>query len=262
MHNNNIVMKKDIVIIGSFPWGDIKAETVLEFNEAEALLRAKGFNPVNPFSRNFIISCLGIDSIINKEQILDLIYAIFCSLRLCDSVYLLDNYAEDPIGYALLAMAHALGRTIYRSDHYFAMYADANKELTFAVRRAFQGRRLPIRSIQDDISDLKRREIDILKKTHGGLDVYRLLWPDAARVIDAGDLKKPFKRRAELVGSCFIQLNDLGSVDRYLVMDFSVVEYPGCDCFEWVRREKGLPNPYQACIWIETILKLHASGES
>lgn len=269
-HNNDIIMKKAIAIIGSIPRDGIKPETFQMFNNAEVLLKAKGFYPMNPLSCNYMFPRLGIDRLPDNEKILELseaqygilLDAIFLDLRLSDVVYLLDNYAEDPIGYALLAMAHALGRTIYRSDHYFAMYDEPGKELPFTNRWTFQARRLPSKNISDDILDTKRREIDILKKTHGGLDVYRLLWPDAARVIDAGDLKKPFKRRAELVGSCFIQLNDLGSVDRYLVMDFSIVDYPGYDCFEWVRREKGLPTRYQACIWIETILKLHVSDKT
>ena len=147
-------MKKVIVIIGSIPRDGIKPETVQEFNKAEGLLKAKGFYPVNPFSRNYIIPCLGIFSLTDNEQILDLsevqydilLSAIFCSLRLCDSVYLLDNYADDPIGYALLAMAHALGRKIYRSDRFFSPYSDRNLTLSFDGRsRTYMAHRLPER---------------------------------------------------------------------------------------------------------------------
>ena len=256
-----------VYISGKIGEAGVTDEVRLKFGAAEQILRNRGFKTFNPAGELFQdhvkmkLTLLGK----SKNGIIDYDYILllcFTELSFCDAIYLLDDYATSPGAQAELAFAQATGKIIYRSDDFFAPYIDASKELPFTVRRTFQGRRLPRKNISDDISDLKRKEIDILKKTTGGLDVYRLLWPDAARVIDAGDLKKAFKRRVELVGSCFFQLNDLGLVDRYLVMDFSIVEYPGYDCFEWVRREKGFTTRFQACSWIEKSLNLHASGQT
>ena len=256
-----------VYISGKIGEAGVTDEVRLKFGAAEQILRNRGFKTFNPAGELFQdhvkmkLTLLGK----SKNGIIDYGYILllcFTELSFCDAIYLLDDYATSPGAQAELAFAQATGKIIYRSDDFFAPYIDADKELPFTIRRTFQGRRLPNINISDDTTDIKRREIDILKKTNDGLDVYRLLWPDAARVIDAGDLSKPFKRRAELVGSCFFNLSNFGLVDSYFVMDFGAVDYPGYDCFEWVRREKGLPSRYQACIWIETTLKLHASGET
>lgn len=152
-HNIDIVMKEFIVIIGSIPKGGIKPETVQEFREAARLLIDRGFFPLNPFSRHRLFFPLGFDRLPDNEYIFNmrntqysfLLDSIFLDIRLCDAVYLLDSYAEDPIGYALLAMAHALGKKIYRSDRFFSPYSDLNQTLSFSCSRTYIAHRLPER---------------------------------------------------------------------------------------------------------------------
>ena len=154
MHNIDIVMIESITIIGSIPKGGIKPETVQEFREAARLLIDRGFNPLNSFYRNHELSRLVFDRLnfynvqiieLNDEQYGSLLDSFYFDLRICDAVYLLDNYAENPIGYALLAMARALGRKIYRSDRFFSPYSDLNQSLSFSCSRTYMAHRLPER---------------------------------------------------------------------------------------------------------------------
>ena len=146
-------MKETIAIIGSIPQVAIKSKTVQEYIEAEGLLRARGFFPLNPFSRHRLFFRLGFDMLPDNEYILDmsktqyglLLDSIFLVIRLCDAVYLLDNYGEGRTGYALLAMAHALGKKIYRSDRFFSLYSDFNQSLSFSCSRTYMAHRLPER---------------------------------------------------------------------------------------------------------------------
>ena len=141
----------EVFIIGSIPKCGIKPETVQEFREAARLLVDRGFVAMNPFDRNHELSRLVYDRLhFNNDQIIQLsdeqygrlLDSLYYDLRICDAVYLLDNYDEDPIGYALLAMAHALGKKIYRSDRFFSPYSDRNLTLSFSCSRAYIAHRL------------------------------------------------------------------------------------------------------------------------
>lgn len=153
LRNIDIVMKATIAIIGSIPKFVVKSKTVQEYKEAEGLLSARGFFPLNPFSRHRLFFRLGFDRLPDNEYIFDmsntqygfLLDSIFLDIRLCDAVYLLDSYAGDPTGYALLAMAHALGKKIYRTDRFFSPYSDRNLTLSFSCSRAYMAHRLPER---------------------------------------------------------------------------------------------------------------------
>lgn len=152
-HNIDIFMKETIAIIGSIPQVVAKSKTVQEYIEAEGLLRARGYFPLNPFSRHRLFFRLGFDRLPDNEYIFDLsktqygllLDSIFLDIRLCDAVYLLDNYDEGRTGYALLAMAHALGKKIYRSDRFFSPYSDLNQSLSFSCSRTYMAHRLPER---------------------------------------------------------------------------------------------------------------------
>ena len=141
----------EVFIIGSIPKCGIKPETVLEFREAARLLVDRGFVAMNPFDRNHELSRLVYDRLhfhndqiiqLSDEQYGRLLDSLYYDLRICDAVYLLDNYDEDPIGYAMLAMAHALGKKIYRSDKFFSPYSNRNLTLSFSCSRAYIAHRL------------------------------------------------------------------------------------------------------------------------
>lgn len=144
----------EVFIIGSIPKCGIKPETVQEFREAARLLVDRGFVAMNPLDRNHELSRLVFDRVnfhndqiieLSDEQYGSLLDSFYFDLRICDAVYLLDNYAEDPTGYVLLAMAHALGRKIYRSDRFFSPYSDLIQTLSFSCSRTYIAHRLPER---------------------------------------------------------------------------------------------------------------------
>ena len=93
---------------------------------------------------------------------------------------------------------------------------------------------------------------DILLATRGGLDVYRLLWEDAARIIDRGEYNKPFKiRLSERSPSAHLRLKG----DTWIATDFGG-DQQGRNCFDWVQKEMHLSGFKEACAWIVTELNL------
>lgn len=96
---------------------------------------------------------------------------------------------------------------------------------------------------------------DIYKRTNGGLDVYRLLWDDAVRVIDGGDLTKPFKRRNERTGSCHLKRKVGKDGEYWLATDFGD-DQQARNCFDWVIQERRLQGFKEAVAWIVTNLNL------
>ena len=101
---------------------------------------------------------------------------------------------------------------------------------------------------------IKKEEIYF--HTRGGLDVFRLLWDDAARVIDNGDLTKPFKRRQdERTASCHFKRKSGKDGEYWLATDFGDDQQPR-NCFDWVIREFHLQGFKEACAWIVTNLNL------
>ncbi len=95
----------------------------------------------------------------------------------------------------------------------------------------------------------------IYQRTRGGLDVFRLLWEDAATVIDRGDLSKPFKRRQEKTGSCHLKQKHGKDGSYWLATDFGDDQQPR-NCFDWVIQERHLQGFKEAVAWIVTNLNL------
>lgn len=95
----------------------------------------------------------------------------------------------------------------------------------------------------------------IYNRTNGGLDVFRLLWDDAARIIDAGDFSKSFKRRDERTGSCHLKKKQGKDGAYWVATDFGDDQTPR-NCFDWVIREMHLQGFKEAVAWIVTRLNL------
>ncbi len=96
---------------------------------------------------------------------------------------------------------------------------------------------------------------EIYRKTNGGLDVFKELWEDARRVIDSGSLSKPFKRRNEKHGSCYLKQKRGRDGDYWVATDFGD-DQQGHNCFDWVIREHNLQGFKEAVAWIVTNLNL------
>ena len=79
---------------------------------------------------------------------------------------------------------------------------------------------------------------EIYRKTNGGLDVFKELWEDARRVIDSGSLSKPFKRRNEKHGSCYLKQKRGRDGDYWVATDFGD-DQQGHNCFDWVSESEA-----------------------
>lgn len=96
----------------------------------------------------------------------------------------------------------------------------------------------------------------IYKATNGGLDVFRLLWDDAKRLIDNGDYNKNFKIRPdERTGSAHLKHIGQGAEQHWVATDFGDDGIPR-NCFDWVIKERNLQGFKEAVAWIVTELNL------
>ena len=80
----------------------------------------------------------------------------------------------------------------------------------------------------------------IYQATNGGLDVFRILWSDAKRIIDNGEYHKSFKIRPdERTGSAHLKQVGQGTEQHWVATDFGDDGLPK-NCFDWVIKERNL----------------------
>ena len=92
----------------------------------------------------------------------------------------------------------------------------------------------------------------IYDATHGGLDVFAYLWPDARRIINNGETTKAFKiRMDERTGSAHLKQKG----DHWVATDFGG-DAIARNCFDWVIKEHNLSGFKEAVAWIVTNLNL------
>ena len=96
----------------------------------------------------------------------------------------------------------------------------------------------------------------IYQATNGGLDVFRILWSDAKRIIDNGEYHKSFKIRPdERTGSAHLKQVGQGAEQHWVATDFGDDGLPK-NCFDWVIKERNLQGFKEAVAWIVTELNL------
>ncbi len=142
---------KRIIIIGSVLRSGLLAEGVAAFNNAEDLLKSRGFTVINPISEEnvgtFAIPRRRSEPVIFTDSIMyhAFLRYIIDLIGISDAIYLLDNYFIEKNGNAWLSFADMLSLKIYRSDKFFQPYSDSVAEFTFTSSRTHMAHRLPER---------------------------------------------------------------------------------------------------------------------